>query len=243
LDNDRSGPPDLSWLKRANGIRQELSQARYGKKGEAFLRAAKETRYAVSTLKREVAAAEFIERMDGEDPAFSADLKALGSNAVGEISRLFPDHPEMARAKARAAAAGSIPEAEIGRARLTAEANSPQRTGRGRSREFLRFLAEGGHRFGILNTRRASISGALMELQMRDREIGCALFDAGSASNTERVDRHLAMLLFYDRLLIGLDSERVPPVWSRRLGQMRWGRDRVLLFTRTSDGFQPVHHV
>ena len=237
--NDSGGP---AWLVRAQEVRQLLSQARFGQKGIILAERAKATGYAVSTLKREMAAADFVERMDKEDPALGSALRELGGNAVTEISRLFVDDPKLARATATAAAAGSIPEADIRRARQATAVGSPSRTGRQKSLEFLQFLTEKGRRYGIFDTRRPRILGALMEFQMHDNLrggicTGCAVFDGSISENIERVDRHLAMLFFYDRLVVGFDAQHVPPIWERRMRQMRGGRQDVLLFTRGAEGF------
>jgi hypothetical protein len=226
------------WVGRATRIAAELARAPFGKKREVYAWAAKEYGYAVSSLKREVAAAEFIERVSSGSPDFAAELRSLGSNAVGEIARLHVSHPELARAKSKAAAGGRITASDISRARQEAEAGSEARTGRGRAREFVRFVAEEGRRFGIEDTRKPRVAGSLLEFRIRGGETGCAVFESSPAPGLEKVDRHLAMLLFHDRLVVGFEGEQVPDVWQRRIRELRGHGQRVLLFTRAADGFR-----
>jgi hypothetical protein len=237
-------PRNPNWLATADEIREQIAASHFGQKNAIFRRYAEETGYAVSSLKRDVIAANFIAEARSQNPAFAADLRKLGSTTVTELARLFRENPAKALETARSAAHGTATRNDIVvERRVRPRADNAVRRHKNVA-EFLYFLQRNGSLPGSLEAAEKVRFGPPHTGAFRSvtGETACVAYIQvnGPDTNPDALHFHLGLLLFYDHVFLGVPIVHLPEDWIETLKSMKTAPDRLHVFGQDSGGYMEL---
>lgn len=214
--------PPSDWLPRARKLRKELRDAHFGDKREIFEKHAESTGYTVETLKKEVTAADFVARMEGEFAEFAGHLKALGVAAVVELARLYRDDKQSAIERAREVAEGQRPWTDIRRFRKTSQFAESNNKRRALLETLVEYVESQRGTFRVRESVPTSAPGASLAYRLdRGGELCVALQLVGNMASYDKLAACLALLAFYDVVIVGIDQFKVPHEWLHFLQKVR----------------------
>jgi hypothetical protein len=228
----------------AERLRRELQAAKYGTKAAILQRYSDETGFHPASLRRDVMALDFIDRVEKQHPEFAAELRKLGSTSILELSRLYETDPAGAQEAALAAVSGKETRRQLSARRPKYESELR----RGIRKEALRafesiasryYLERFGHRASLAGCAEGELETGIHFSRRSTRGSVCFAYCRlkGTKGTLKQFLPYLGLCQLFGELLMAIDLGEVPEDWWRALAEATYPYPKLTLFVREPGGW------